>query len=84
MSSDISADKGRLDAIAGCRRWHRCGRHASAKYKKALSKCSTAHLLCAEDNLFNVEVLRAFVSGSKMRMTTVEDGKQALEAYTAA
>merc|ERR1711871_1618981 len=56
---------------------------SSAKYKKALSKCSTAHLLCAEDNLFNVEVLRAFVSGSKMRMTTVEDGKQALEAYTA-
>merc|ERR1711871_887692 len=56
---------------------------SSAKYKKALSKCSAAHLLCAEDNLFNVEVLRAFVSGSKMRMTTVEDGKQALEAYTA-
>merc|ERR1711871_1512451 len=56
---------------------------SSAKYKRALAKCSAAHLLCAEDNLFNVEVLRAFVSGSKMRMTTVEDGKQALEAYTA-
>ena len=56
---------------------------SSAKYKRALAKCSTANLLCAEDNLFNIEVLRAFVSGSKMRMTTVEDGKQALEAYTA-
>ena len=55
---------------------------SSAKYKKALAKCGDAHLLCAEDNLFNVEVLRAFVSGSKMRMTTVEDGKQALDEYT--
>jgi PAS domain S-box-containing protein len=54
---------------------------STAKYKESLKACSTAHLLCAEDNLFNVEVLRAFVSGSSMTMTCVENGKLAYEAY---
>merc|ERR1711871_35998 len=86
VSSDISAEKQRkfdLTQSLGVGDGTVAAGMSSAKYKRALAKCSAAHLLCAEDNLFNVEVLRAFVSGSKMRMTTVEDGKQALEAYTA-
>jgi CheY-like chemotaxis protein len=55
---------------------------SSSKFKSSLEACSSAHLLCAEDNLFNVEVLRAFVSGSRMKMTCVENGQLAFDAYT--
>jgi two-component system sensor histidine kinase ChiS len=53
---------------------------ASGPLSRALSVASRGHLLVADDDPVNVEVLRAQLEPAGYRVTTARDGREALEA----